>query len=105
MAYQRVERQPLILIAIVTVLAGVLFYFFGPYGVVGAGVLGICVTFGIGRDDSDTLPIMDPEEVELAREQVGLQSKHIPRSWVPKALEAVYSVILIVLGVILATEL
>ena len=47
MAYQTTKRQPLILIAIVTALAGVLYYLFGAYGVIGAGVLGLCATFSL----------------------------------------------------------
>ncbi len=95
MNYQRVKRKPLILIAIITVLAGVFFYIFGPYGVVGAGVLGICAVFGIAGDDTDTLGDMyhAPEAEDPTR------------SWIPKALEIGYSLALIGLGIILANAL
>jgi len=103
MAYQTTKRQPLILIAIVTALAGVLYYLFGAYGVIGAGVLGLCATFSLkGGVEGEGFLVRDPEMFEQATEQADLKFKDLVRSWIPKAMEAGYSIALIILGFILA---
>ena len=103
MADRRVARKPLILIAIVTVLAGVLFYLFGAYGVVGAGVLGICATFGIQWTGAHFISY--PHLARLSWRKVEPTDGKGGQSWVWTAVEGGYSFALIALGLMLASSL
>ena len=100
MAYQRVGRQPLILIAIVTLVAAVLFYLFGAYGVIGAGVIGLCATLGIewrGEELESSLHRVHRSWPKL--EPTGGEGGW---SWLPKVVEGGYAFALILLGFALA---
>ena len=98
MADRRVARKPLILIAIVTVLAGVLFYLFGGYGVVGVGVLGLCATFGLKFENAE---FTYPHMAQLSWWKAEGIDGEGGQSWLVTAVEGGYSFALVVLGVML----